>query len=83
MIVKTKKQVAGKVERLETSGEIKEIVAKEDFMNPKEVVFEVCFRGDDSAGVVELTKEEVKILHKEVISKKRLLGKTKVMKFRK
>jgi len=84
MRVRTKKlNASGKVKRLGTSGEIKEIVAKEDFMNPKEVVFEVCFRGDDSAGVVEFTKEEVKILHKEVNSKKKLLGKTKVMKFRK
>ena len=52
-------------------------------MNPKEVVFEVCFCGEDSAGVVELTNEEVKTLHKEVSSKKKLLGKIKVMKFKK
>jgi|TARA_B100001971_G_scaffold204083_1_gene219849 hypothetical protein len=83
MKVRTKKQSAEGVVRLEASEEIKEIITKEDFMNPKEVVFEVCFCGEDSAGVVELTNEEVKTLHKEVSSKKKLLGKIKVMKFKK
>ena len=83
MKVRSKKLLNKGVARLETSGEIKEIIVKEDFLNPKEAVFEVCFRGDKSSGIIEFTSKEMKEIQKELLSKKKLLGTVKVMKFKK
>jgi len=80
---KIKSLVGGEVRRLESSGEIKEIFLKEDFLNPKEILVDVCFRGENSSGIMELTGEEVEMIRKEFVAKKKLLGKVKVMKFKK
>jgi len=52
MKIKTKKRNPNGVVRLETSGEIKEVIINKDFLNPKEVSIELCFRGKDSSGIV-------------------------------
>ncbi|MBS3070999.1 hypothetical protein J4407_01725 [Candidatus Pacearchaeota archaeon] len=83
MRVRTKKLFdGGKIGKLETSGEIREIITKEDFLNPKGIVLEVCFRGENSSGIIELSPEEVNNIHKEITSKKKTLGKIKVLKFK-
>ncbi|MBI5803159.1 hypothetical protein HY448_00555 [Candidatus Pacearchaeota archaeon] len=83
MNVRTKKQHNDDILRLETSGEIREIILNEDFLNPKQISVLVCFRGENSSGIVELTPEEVKKIHSELQSKKKAVGKVKVMKFKK
>lgn len=83
MKVMTKKLHEKGVARIETSGEIKEIILNEDLMNPKQVSVDVCFRGQNSSGIVQLTSQEVGEIHKELSSKKKLIGKVKVLKFSK
>jgi hypothetical protein len=83
MHIKTKKHNADGIVRLETSGEIKEILMNEDFMNPKNASVALCFRGKSSSGIVELTPEEIEQIYKTVFPKMNLLKGTKVLKFEK
>ena len=83
MKIKTKKQNSDGVVRLETSGEIKEILVNEDFMRPKDASVALCFRGKSSSGIVELSVDEIERIYKEVYQKIHLLGNVKIMKFRK
>jgi hypothetical protein len=81
MKIRTKKQNADGIVRLETSGELKEIIINEDLLKPKEASISLCFRGKDSSGIVELTQREIKILNKEISEK--LPENIKIMKFEK
>ena len=83
MKIRTKKQDQYGVVRLETSGEIKEVIISEDFLNPKEASVSLCFRGKNSSGIIELSPEEIKFINKQISPKMNLLGKVKVMKFKK
>ncbi len=83
MKVRTKKLHDRGIAKVETSGEIKEIIINEDFMNPKRLSVSVCFRGNNGSGIVDLTAEEINEIQSELSSKKKLLGKVKVMRFKK
>lgn len=83
MKIKTKKQNPDGIVRLETSGEIKEVRIKEDFLNPKDASIALCFRGKNSSGIVELTPKEVEFLNKQLSQKMHLLKDVKIMKFKK
>jgi hypothetical protein len=83
MKIKTKKQNQDGLVRLETSGEIKEVIINEDLMNTKDATISLCFRGKNSSGIVELTPKEIEILQKELEDKKKLFNNIKVMKFKK
>ncbi len=83
MKVKAKKQNEDGIVRLESGGEIKEIIINEDFLHPKDASIALCFRGKNSSGIVELTPEEIKFISKKIAPKMHLLGDVKVMKFRK
>jgi hypothetical protein len=81
--IKTKKQNQDGIVRLETSGEIKEILLSEDFLNPKNAFVGVCFKGKDSSGIIEFTPRELEIIKREFDGKRHLLVQAKVMKFEK
>jgi len=81
MNIKTKKQNSDGLVRLETSGSVKEILVKSDFLKPKDAKIAVCFKGKNSSGIVEFTKKEIEDIYKEVESKTRFVENTKVMKF--
>lgn len=81
MKVKTKKQNYDGVVRLETSGDLKEILVNEDFMYPNDSSIALCFRGKNSSGIIELTPKEVEVLNSELSKKIHLLKGIKVMKF--
>jgi hypothetical protein len=83
MRIKAKKQNEDGIVRLETSGELKEIIVKEDFLNSNNSLIELCFKGKNSSGIVELTPREIDMLNKEFEDKKQLLKGIKVMKFEK
>lgn len=83
MKVKTKKQNADGVVRLETSGAVKEVLINEDFLYPKDASVSVCFRGKHSSGIVEFSVDEIEELYKNVYQKMHLLGNIKIMKFKK
>jgi len=82
MKIKTKKQNSDGVVRLETSGNLKEILINEDFLNPDDASIALCFRGKDSSGIVELTVKEMEILNNEISKRIHLLKDVKVMKFK-
>jgi len=83
MKIKTKKQNEDGLVRLETSGEIKEVIINEDFLNPSNVSVALCFKGKNSSGIVELTPKEIEMLSKEVTDNISMLKDIKVMKFEK
>ena len=80
MNLKTKKKNADGLVRLETSGQIKEILIKEDILKPKEAKIIVCFRGKDSSGILELAPNEIETLYKELKSKSSVLGKIEIIR---
>lgn len=83
MNIKTKKQNSDGIVRLETSGSIKEIFVKSDFLKSKENKISVCFKGKNSSGIIEFNEKEIKEIYKELQRKSRLMNNIKVMKFEK
>ena len=83
MKIKTKKQNADGIVRLETSGELKEVIINENFLHPDNASIALCFRGKDSSGIIELTPKEVESIYKNVMPKLHLIEGVKLMKFEK
>ena len=83
MKIRIKKQHSEGINRVEASGEIKEILVNQDFMEPEKVSVSLCFRGRDASGIIDLVPEEFEMINKEINSRKKLLGKTKILKFKK
>lgn len=83
MKIRVKKQNQDGIVKLETSGQIKEIIINEDIMHTKDASISVCFRGKNSSGILELTPKEINILQKELELKKHLFENVKVFRFKK
>jgi len=83
MKIRTKKHNPDGIVRLETSGEIKEILINEDFMKPQLTTISLCFKGKSSSGIVELTPKEVEMIKRKVSPGLDLMKNVKVMKFKK
>jgi len=83
MKIKTRKVNADGIVKLETSGEIKEILINEDFLDSKNASVAICFRGKHSSGILELTAKEIEIINKEISPKLHLIKDVKIMKFKK
>jgi hypothetical protein len=83
MNIKTKKTNKDGVVRLESSGEIKEVLFKEDFLKPNQAGIAICFKGKDSSGILELTPKEMESIIHDFTGKKDLFKTPKVMKFEK
>ncbi len=83
MNAKVKKKNKDGLVRLETSGEIKDIVIKEDFVKPEKTIVSLCFRGKDSSGIIELSQKEIEGIYKDVQPQLDALRNVKLMKFRK
>ena len=81
MKIKTKKQNSDGIVRLESSGEVKEVIINEDFLHPDEASIAVCFRGKNSSGIIEMTPKEIEKLYNSVFPKIHLMKDIKVMKF--
>lgn len=63
MQIKIKKTNKDGIVRLETSGEVKEVIINEDIAIPNKESVSVCFRGKDSSGIVDLRPEEIEKLY--------------------
>lgn len=83
MQVKVKKKNKDGLVRLETSGEIKEFIQKEDFLDLENSNLLVCFRGKDSSGIIELEERDIEMLHQEIQRRKQLSNQSKIMRFEK
>jgi len=80
MKIKTKKKNYDGIVKLETSGELKEVIINEDFLHPNSASIALCFKGRDSSGIVELTPKEIEIINKEIAPRMHLMKNIKVMK---
>lgn len=49
--------------RLESSGEVIEVLINEDIMHPKKETVSVCFRGRNSSGIIDFTPKELEKLY--------------------
>jgi hypothetical protein len=79
MDIKIKKENKDGLVRLETAGSIKEVRILEDFMRPGNEAVEICFRGNNSSGIVTLSTKELESLYKQVSDYLHLIRKTKIM----
>lgn len=83
MKIKSKKQNKDGIVRLETSGEVKEILINEDFLKPNDASIALCYKGKESSGIIEMTPKEVEKLINSVQPKLHLMKDVKVMRFEK
>ena len=83
MQVRTKRRIGNKAIKLIAQGQIKEVRIKEDILNPDKQIFEICFKGASSSGIVDLSKEELDSIVKQVSPKVEALKGIKVLKFKK
>ena len=81
MKIKSKKQNKDGIVRLETSGEIKEVLINEDFLKPNDASIALCYKGNESSGIIELTPKEIEKLINSVQPKLHLMKDFKIMKF--
>jgi len=73
MKIKVRKQNKDGIVRLETSGQVKEVLINEDIFNPKGESVSVCFKGIDSSGIVEFSTKEIEQLMKSVKNRMHLI----------
>jgi hypothetical protein len=73
MKIKIRKSNGDGIVRLETSGEIKEILINEDILNPKDESISLCFRGKNSSGIVDLTPSEAEMFINSVKNRLHLI----------
>ena len=83
MKIRSKKQNKDGIVRMETSGEVKEVIFNEDFLNPKEAKVAVCYKGKESSGIVEFSPDEIEDLFNQIMPKMNLVKGVRVMKFEK
>ncbi len=79
MIIKTKKKTSSGIVKQILGGEIKEILIHSDIFSPQREKISVCFRGNKSSGIIELSSEEVERLYKTIHSKMKLVKDIKVL----
>ncbi|MBN1502915.1 hypothetical protein JW930_05200 [Candidatus Woesearchaeota archaeon] len=73
MQIKIRKQNQDGIVRLETSGDIKEILINEDLLHPNEESISVCFAGKNSSGIVDFTPTEIEELYDSVKNRMHLI----------
>ncbi|MBS3066893.1 hypothetical protein J4205_03630 [Candidatus Pacearchaeota archaeon] len=81
MKLRIKKANSDGIVRLESGGDIKEVMINEDFMNSKNEHISVCFKGQNSSGIIDLTPDEIEKIYGALKAKKHLIKGFKVMKF--
>jgi len=81
MQIKIKKQNQDGIVRLETSGDVKEVIVNEDFMHPKKESISIGFRGKNSSGIIELKTKELEHIYNSVKKRTHLIKGFKKMRF--
>ncbi len=64
MQIKLKKQDGESMIRVESNGDIKEVLIHEDLMHPEAEGVSLCFRGKTTSGIIELSTKEVDMIVK-------------------
>lgn len=83
MLIKTKKHNADGLVRLETSGELREVIINQDLLNSREASVSLCFKGKNSSGIVSLSLNDIMLITRQVAPKMAMMQNVKVMKFEK
>ena len=73
MKIRLRKQNKDGLVRLETSGDIKEVLINENLLYPDQESISLCFRGSNSSGIVDLAPEEFEKLFDTVKSRIHLI----------
>jgi hypothetical protein len=66
MRIKLKKANQDGILRVETGGDIKEVLINENLLHPDEESISVCYRGKNSSGIIDFTPEEIEKLNNAV-----------------
>lgn len=83
MLIKAKKHNADGFVRLETSGNLREVIINEDLMAPEKASVALCFRGKNSSGIVCLSLNDIKFLTRQIGPKLAMMQDIKILKFEK
>ncbi|MGM5487994.1 MAG: hypothetical protein ACQESG_03540 [Nanobdellota archaeon] len=59
--------------RLESKGDIKEVLVNEDIIHPNKETISVCFRGTTSSGVIDFSPKELEMLYNTVRERMHLI----------
>ncbi|MFH1399868.1 MAG: hypothetical protein ABIG95_07230 [Candidatus Woesearchaeota archaeon] len=73
MQIKLRKENKDGIMRVETSGEIKEILINENLLYPDQESISVCFRGASSSGIIDFSPSEFEKLFDTVKSRIHLI----------
>ena len=66
MQIKVRKTNSDGEVRLESSGDVIEVLINEDFLHPNKESISVCFRGKNSSGIIDFTPREIDLLYDSV-----------------
>ena len=80
MHIKIRKQNQDGEIRLETKGAVREIRIKENFLHPRKEMIELCFRGQNTSGIVEFPRKEFESIAKEVQGRSSLIKSVRIIK---
>lgn len=80
MIIKIRKVNQDGIARMESSGEVKEIMINEDFLHPNKESISICFRGKSSSGIIDLTPAEIEKIYSSVKNRMHLIKGIKLIK---
>ena len=73
MLIRAKKTNEDGVVRLETRGEVRDVLIKEDFLHPEKECISICYRGRNSSGIVDITQEELETIYESVKKRMKLV----------
>ncbi len=80
MQLKMRKQNTDGEVRVETRGKVTEIRIREDFMSPNKETVELCFRGNNSSGIIMMNRKEFNTIAREVGMHTKLIKSVKLEK---
>ncbi|MBU0979248.1 MAG: hypothetical protein KJ709_00445 [Nanoarchaeota archaeon] len=66
MQIRIRKQNPDGIARVETSGNVKEIVINEDLLHPDRESISVCYMGKSSSGIVDFTPAEIEKIYDSI-----------------
>jgi len=80
MKIRVKKLHDGRVVKLESGGEIREVLIHSDLFDKEKGKISICFRGHKNSGIVELSEKEANDLYKTLGSKIDLIKEIKIIR---
>lgn len=73
MQLKVKKENKDGIVRLESSGNVKEILINENILHPDQESISICYRGKNSSGIIDFTPAEIDKIFESVKNRMHLI----------